>query len=185
MSQSGVFRWSKARFLEAAGAGWFGDKRAELLGGVVYTMTTNPPHTTTTLNLEDLYRGVLPAAGWFVAREITIEIGSWLPIPDLIVARGPRSLYRDRFPTHSDLALIVEVSDTTYARDRGRKYRRYARQRIPVYWIVDLGRSVVEVHSDPGPSGYRRGETFTAADSVPVVIDGQEVARFAVADILP
>jgi Uma2 family endonuclease len=185
MSKSGVFRWTKARFLEAANAGWFADRKAELLGGIVYTMTTNPPHTTATLNLEDLFKNLLPAAAWFIAREITVEMLSWMPIPDIAVVRGPRDLYRQRFPTHCDIALIVEVSDTTYARDRGRKYRRYARRGIPVYWIVDLDRSLVEVHSDPVNRRYRRCEIYTAADSVPVVIDGQVVGLFPVPAILP
>ncbi len=144
-----------------------------------------PPHTTATLNLEDLYKNLLPAASWFVAREITVEIGSWLPIPDIAVVRGPRDLYKQRFPTHDDIALIAEVSDTTYARDRGRKYRRYARRRIPVYWIVDLNRSLVEVYSDPIRRRYRRCETYPSGDSVPVVIDGQLVGHFAVSSILP
>lgn len=62
MSMSGVFRWTKEQFLEAADAGWFADRKAELLGGIVYTMTANPPHAAATLNLEDLFRNPLPAA---------------------------------------------------------------------------------------------------------------------------
>jgi hypothetical protein len=79
MSTSGVFRWTKERFLEAANAGWFADRKAELLGGIVYTMTANPPHTTSTLNLEDLFKNLLPPAHWFIAREITVEIGGDVP----------------------------------------------------------------------------------------------------------
>lgn len=185
MKTAGLFRWTKQQFLEAANAGWFADRKAELLEGIVYTTPANPPHTTATLNLEDLFKNLPPAASWFVAREITVEIGSWLPIPNIALVRGSRHLYKLRFPTHRDIALIVEVSDTTYARDRGRKYRRYARRRIPVYWIVDLNRSLVEVYSDPIGRRYRRCETYTAADSVPVVIDGQPVGQFAVSSVLP
>jgi Uma2 family endonuclease len=185
MSTSEVFRWTKERFLEAADAGWFADRKAELLGGIVYTMTANPPHTTVTLNLEDLFKNLLPSVLWFIAREITVEIGSWMPIPDIAVVRGPRDLYKQRFPTHDDIALIVEVSDTTYARDRGRKYRRYARRKIPVYWIVDLNRSLVEVYSDPGSRRYRRCETYLLGESVPFIIDGQIIGQFPVSSILP
>lgn len=185
MSASGVFRWTKERFLEAARAGWFADRKVELLGGIVYNMTSYPPHTTTTLNLEDLFRNLLLAARWFIAREITVEIGNWMPIPDIAVVRGPRDLYRKRFPTHCDIALIVEVSDTTYARDRGRKYRRYALRKIPVYWIVDLNRSLVEVHSDPVRGRYRQFETYTISHAVPVVVYGQAMGQFRVSDILP
>ena len=185
MSTSGVFRWTKAQFLEAANAGWFADRKAELLGGIVYTMTANPPHTTATLNLEDLFKNLLPSTHWFIAREITVEIGSWMPIPDIAVVRGPRDLYKQRFPAHNEIALVVEVSDTTYARDRGRKYRRYARRRIPVYWIVDLTRSLVELYSDPEHRRYRQCETYLAGDWVPVAIDGQTVGQLPVSGVLP
>ena len=60
MNQSGLFRWTKDQFRSAAAAGWFADRKAELLGGIVYTMTTNPPHITATLNLEDLFKNLLP-----------------------------------------------------------------------------------------------------------------------------
>ena len=169
----------------AGDAGWFSDCKAELLGGIVYTMTTNPPHVTATLNLEDLFRNLMPMVQWFIAREITIEMGSWMPIPDIAVVRGSRDHYKRKLPTHGEVALIVEVSDTTYAKDRGRKYRRYATRRIPVYWIVDLGRSLVEVHSDPIGRRYRTCETYLASDSVPVVIDGRIVGQFPVSEILP
>ncbi len=185
MNQSGLFRWTKDQFRSAADAGWFADRKAELLGGIVYTMTTNPPHMTATLNLEDLFRNLMPPAQWFIAREITIEMGSWMPIPDIALVRGPRGHYKKRLPTHGDVALIVEVSDTTYAKDRGRKYRRYAARHIPVYWIVDLNRSLIEVHTDPKRRRYRNVVTYSVGDSVPVIIDGQNVGQFLVADILP
>jgi hypothetical protein len=94
MNRSGLFRWTKNQFHSAAAAGWFTDRKVELLGGFVYTMTTNPPHMTATLNLEDLFRNLLPSAQWFNARELTIEMGSWMPIPDIAVVRGSRDQYK-------------------------------------------------------------------------------------------
>ncbi len=185
MKTSSLFRWTKDQFRSAADAGWFADRKAELLGGLVFTATPNPPHMTATLNLEDLFANLLSRVQWFIAREITIEMGSWVPIPDIAIVRNPRDHYTRQLPTHRDVALIVEVSDSTYAKDRGPKYRRYARRRIPVYWIADLNRSLVEVYTDPGPRGYRRRETYLIGDSVPVIIDGQAVGQFLVSSILP
>jgi Uma2 family endonuclease len=185
MKTSSLFRWTKDQFRTAADAGWFADRKAELLGGIVYTTTTNPPHIATTLNLEDRFENLLPKAQWFIAREITIEMGSWMPIPDIAVVRNPRDHYKQRLATHKDVALIAEVSDTTFARDRGPKYSRYARRRIPVYWIVDLNHSLVEVYTNPGHRRYRRSETYLVGDSVPVIIDGQAVGQILVSDILP
>ena len=80
--------------------------------------------------------------------------------------------------------LIVEVSDTTYHRDRGKKWDANARSGIPVYWIVNVkgagSRSTpIRLRKDTGPARYLAGQ------SIPVVIGGREVGRIAVADILP
>ena len=60
---------------------------------------------------------------------------------------GSRSDYRHRFPEPADVALLVEVSESTLSGDRGRKLAAYARGGIPVYWIINLvdrpGRSVL------------------------------------------
>ena len=77
------------------------------------------------------------------------------PEPDLMVARGDSADYPDSHPKAADVALVVEISDTTLARDRGAKMRMYARAGIPAYWIVDLNESRVEVRTDPGEDGYR------------------------------
>jgi hypothetical protein len=50
---------------------------------------------------------------------------------------------------------------------------------------VDLNRSLVEVYSDPVHRRYRKCETYLAADSIPVVIDGQAAGQFLVSSILP
>ena len=64
---------------------------------------------------------------------------------------------------------------------------------IPVYWIVNLivdkrlSLARVEVYTDPDQEGgqYRSRVDLRAYDHVPVVIDGQEVGKVAVGDLLP
>ena len=55
---------------------------------------------------------------------------------------------------------------------------------IPVAWIVEINGRRVEVYTPRAP-GYGASEVFAEVQSVPVVIDGREVGRIAVADILP
>jgi len=98
-------------------------------------------------------------------------------------ARKPRS--EQRLPRADDTALIVEVCESSYPKDRKAKYRRYAKAAIPVYWIVNLDRSVVEVFSLPMSSAYRSRLFFKMGHSVPVVIDGAQIGHVAVKDILP
>ena len=89
-----------------------------------------------------------------------------------------------RLPAAGDILLIVEVSDTTYAKDRGRKYRRYAAHQLPIYWIVDLNRRRVEVFRSPAGKSYGTVDVYQEGDLVPVVLDGQHLGSVAVADIL-
>ena len=44
------------------------------------------------------------------------------PEPDVVVARGTCATYLERHPDPADIVLMVEVSDTTYHRDRGPKW---------------------------------------------------------------
>ena len=184
-----IFRMTPRQFRKAAEAGVFGEHQVELLGGLPCVMTTNPPHDFVVGSLGEALERLAPAPAWVVNEEKTLRLGRWRPLPDLSIARGPRSASRRRLPAAADLALIVEVADTTYAKDRGPKYRRYAAAGIPVYWIVDLNRRQVEVHTDPVGRGkaavYRSCVIAAEADQVAVVLDGREVGRVAVGDILP
>ena len=105
--------------------------------------------------------------------------------PDVVVARGTCLTYLGRHPDTVDVVLIVEVSDTTYHRDRGKKWDANAQGGIPVYWIVNLVQRRVEVYSDPVPEGYRSRHDYHVGEAIPVLIDGQQLGQIAVDDILP
>ena len=63
--------------------------------------------------------------------------------------------------------MIVEVSRTSLALDRGIKGAIYARVGIPDYWIVDVDERRVEVHRDPDPSHERyRDVSIVGSDEV-------------------
>jgi Uma2 family endonuclease len=85
--------------------------------------------------------------------------------------------------------LVVEVADATLSQDRASKKRLYASARIPVYWIVNLLENQIEVYTDPsGPADepdYRQRQDYGPADTLPVVIEGRELGRVAVRELLP
>jgi Uma2 family endonuclease len=78
------------------------------------------------------------------------------PQPDLTVIR-PRD-YRESLPMPEDVMLLIEVSDTTLAYDRGVKLPLYARAGIREVWIVDLPGETTERYTDPSEEGYRRAD---------------------------
>ena len=67
--------------------------------------------------------------------------------------------------------------------------RVYARAGVPVYWIVNLASSRVEVYSQPSGQAesptYDQRQDYVVGQEVPVVLDAREVGRIAVADLLP
>ena len=92
-------------------------------------------------------------------------------------------------PGAEDVALIVEVADSTLHRDRTTKKRLYAQAGIPVYWIVNLVDRRIEVYREPSGPGeqpdYRQRQDCRSGDNVPLVIEAGEVAQVAAADLLP
>lgn len=183
-----VFHWAPRQFRKALDAGFFGENRVELLGGIPFIMAENPPHILSCLRTQLVLLALAAAPRWVVNKEHRLQLGRWLPLPDVVILRGPDSIYGTRLARSDDVALLVEAADASHAKDSGPKLRRYATSRIPVYWIVDLNRRLVEVRTRPfgkgKDAGYARCDIYQQDDSVPVELDGQEVGQVAVADLL-
>jgi Uma2 family endonuclease len=159
------------------------DEAVELLEGwLIPKMPKKPPHNLATGLVCDALQAILPP-GWH------IDCQGSFTTPDVSVVRGNRRDYPDGHPEPKDVGLLVEVSDTTLARDRGTKKRIYARASIATYWIVNLVDRQVEVHTDPtGPAAepdYRQKPIFKPGDSIPVFLDGKEIGKVDVNAILP
>lgn len=163
--------------------------RVELLEGwIIPKMTHNPPHDGTIGLCDALMRAAL-SPGWYLRIQLAITTADSEPEPDLVVAAGTARAYLTRHPGPPDIGLVIEVSDSTLAKDRGDKLRIYARAGLVCYWIVNLVNRRVEVYTDPtGPDpapGYRQRHDFLPGDAVPLILGGQEVARIPVSDLLP
>jgi len=177
-----------------AEAGIFGpEPRLELLEGVLIDkMTKNPPHILATDLLDDLFHHLLPRGSGYcisMGNPVTIEDRDGEPEPDAMILRGNLRDYTGRRRNPADAALVVEVANTSYAYDRFSKWVTYAGARVPIYWIVDLGQRRLEIHSQPAGQGetayYGLTQILGQDDEVALVLDGREIARFAVREILP
>jgi Uma2 family endonuclease len=165
------------------------DDPVELLDGwLVSKIPKNPPHRVVTRLIRQALERLVPAA-WYVDTQEPITTADSEPEPDVVVVRGETRQYVDRHPGPEDVGLVVEVADTTLQRDRTSKKRLYARAGIPVYWIVNLPERRCEVYSAPSGAvrrpDYRQHQDYGVSDTLPVVIDGVEVGRIAMHEILP
>jgi Uma2 family endonuclease len=185
------YRLSVKQFLAMIDAGIFPrNAHVELLGGVlIQMMVKGNPHDNTLDTLADAVRRLVPE-GWVLREDKSLQLGPYSrPEPDIAVVRGPRSQFYTRTPHAKETTFVVEVAESSYAYDRGVKWRAYAAARIPIYWIVNLNKSQIEVYREPagrGPTAlYRESAAFGIDAEVPVMIDGQEVGRIVIRDILP
>jgi Uma2 family endonuclease len=185
-----LYRISVAQYFEMACTGILTKRdRVVLLEGLlVAKMTKKPPHVLAgKLTFEALRRASPP--GWHVAKEDPIATLESVPEPDCTVIRGDARDYHDRWAGPQDVALVVEVADSSLNLDRTVMRIIYARAAIPVYWIVNIPDRRLEVSSDPtGPADspdYRQRRDYGPDDVVPLVLDGREVGRLGVRDMLP
>ena len=165
------------------------DDSVELLEGwLVFKMPKNPPHRATTRLVRTALENILPA-GWYVDSQEPITLSNSEPEPDIVVVRGATRQYLDRHPGAEDIALIIEVSDTTLQRDRTVKKRIYARAGISIYWIVNLVEEQVEVYSQPlvevEQPDYSQRWDFGRSAVIPIIIEGIEIGAIAVDALLP
>jgi len=131
---------------------------------------------------------VIPA-GWLLRIQQTVELSDSVPEPDFAIVRGNPRSFTKKHPTAADVAIVIEVSDSSLLRDQRDKFRVFARAGVPHYWIINLVDRRVEHYTQPsGPAdvpAYREFQNYTVGESVPLVLDGVEVASVPVADLLP
>lgn len=164
------------------------DEPVELLNGVLVNAMPKNPARRVALRKTILALEKIIPDGWHVAKEESMTVGpgcKWEP--DAAVLRAELEFDASRDATVADCALVVEVADTSLARDRGEKLAGYARAGLFAYWIVNLPSGRVEVFSAPDPENarYRDQANLGPGDLAAVVVDGREIGRIAVADLLP
>lgn len=186
-----IFRLSVDQYHELIRSGKLTDEDpVELLEGIlVYKMPKNTPHSTSTKLGRREIEPRLPV-GWHYQTQDPITLNDSEPEPDGAVVRGRIEDYAKAHPGPADVAIVIEVADSSLERDRGMKLRSYARAGIPVYWIINLVDSQVEVYTDPVTAGvveptYSTQLIFRSADLVPLTVPGLSSVTIPAASLLP
>src|SRR5437870_3306712 len=145
-----IYRLTLAQYHAMARAGILDeDAPVELLEGwLVQKMTKHRPHVLATELVRRALERLIPP-GWYVAHQDPITAVDSEPEPDLAIIRGNVLDYPVQHPGPEDVALVVEVADSSLRTDRGPKKRVYARADIQVYWIVNLKKRQIEVYTEP------------------------------------
>jgi Uma2 family endonuclease len=186
-----VRRFSVAEYHRMIESGILTDEdQVELLEGWIVPKTARtPPHDAVIALLHNEVIGPRLPKACFCRGQSAITTKDSEPEPDLAIVRGRPLDYLKRHPGPKDMALVIEVADTSIRRDRAIKARLYARAGVPVYWIVNLSGGRVEVHTEPsGPTDtptYGQRRNYGRTRSVPLVLDGLAAAEIPARELLP
>ncbi|HRQ38969.1 MAG TPA: Uma2 family endonuclease [Chloroflexota bacterium] len=189
-AQPQLWQISVERYHEMIEAGLLTeDDRLELLEGyMVEKMTVNPPHAFVTETIREAIAAIIPDL-FFVSSQQPVTMPDSEPEPDVLVVKGKRRNFIQRHPMPEEVALLVEVADSTIHQDQNWKKRIYGRAGIAVYWIVNLPERQIEVYTQPsGPTAqptYHHMVTYRETDEIPVVLSGEQVALLPVINLLP
>lgn len=170
---------SRREYDELVRRGALEDARVELLHGRIVSMSPQGElHVSSVTRLVKMLIRALGDRAEVRVQAPFIAPDESEPEPDVAVV--PPGAYLDTHPQSA--LLIVEVSDTSLARDRA-KASLYAAAGVSEYWIVNIADDVVEVHREPVVAGYAAVTRHRGDDVVRLVGFGDVELR--VADLLP
>jgi Uma2 family endonuclease len=168
------------------------DSRVELIEGELIDMAPIAVAHMTAVNRLNrlLMRAVADLGVVSIQNPVTVPPHSE-PQPDVAVLRPGMDRVDAGLPGPADVLLLIEVSDTTVAYDRGTKLQLYARAGIVECWLVNLQSASLEVHRGPTPHGYsqttelRPGDVIAPLNLPAVKVEGRGASDLRVVSCDP
>ncbi len=168
------YRWTVTKYHRLSEAGILDeDAGVELINGQIIKMSpVGDLHAACVDLLDELLRDLL-------GKKVQIRVQNPIvlndfsePEPDLAILRRRTNFYADGAPRPEDVLLVIEVADTTLAKDRLVKKTAYAAAGIAEYWIVNLPERQVEQYLRPAGDDYQRAHTYKADQTVESEVTG-------------
>ncbi|HZF42075.1 MAG TPA: Uma2 family endonuclease [Sphingomonadaceae bacterium] len=164
-------------FVTLSEAGAFDELgKVELIEGTIVAMNAQySRHSRAQRQLFlELHAACAALPGFEAFFELSLRIAPRsMPRPELSVVRDVGA----NAPAEPDqVALAVEIADTTARYDLGRKARLYAQAGVAEYWVVDLDSGMLHQMWSPGAEGYAERREVALGERVEAVtIDGLQV----------
>jgi Uma2 family endonuclease len=178
-------RYTREQYARLGAAGFFTEKRFELIRGEIIDMGKEGPRhfAAFVLALKVIEAAFGPG---HVARPAgPIALDDSEPQPDVSIVRGTP---RDFTAAHPATVLFaLEIAETSLSYDLTTKAELYATAGIPEYWVLDLDGRVLHVFRNPQPNAalgvttYHTKTTHAATETVTPL--GANAVK--VSDLLP
>lgn len=160
--------WSIADYHQMIEAGILDeDDHVELLEGKIVCMSPQRPFHAASVQRSSNHLYEMLRGKAYIRIQLPVILGDDSePEPDVAVVRFDQSEYSFRHPEAADIYLLIEVADSTIAKDRKQKARIYAKNRVLEYWILDVQRRQVYVFRQPEDGNYREQLVLSSSDSI-------------------
>ena len=162
-------RWTRAECNRLEALGGFDGQRYELIEGeLINKMGKNQPHVLMLAALGEWFNRNFPGR---VMTEAPVEVALEdapinEPEPDLLLLHGRRAALGGQRPSPQDVALLIEVADSTRAFDTTVKAKLYARAGVMDYWVVDVKANRVVVFREPREGSYTSVIGYDATEMI-------------------
>lgn len=135
------------------------DDRVELIRGEIVQMgPIGSRHAACVARLTETLLGRLRGRAILWPQNPLTILPDSEPQPDIILLRHRADFYAAELPGPDDVALLVEVADTSLRYDRRVKGALYAEAGVRDCWIVDVAGDAIEVYREPGADAFRLTE---------------------------
>lgn len=139
----------------------------ELIRGEIVDMAPmGNKHQFITNDLAERLLETYKGKAWTISQSSVQLSANSEPEPDIAVLKLPKAQYFERKPQAGDVHLIIDVSDSTLAYDRGNKLSLYAESGIPEVWISNIQDKVLEVCREPRGNRYGLHLTLLPSERV-------------------
>jgi Uma2 family endonuclease len=142
------------------------DDRVELIAGeIIQRCPIGGPHIGCVNRLNKLLVQNLGDAAVVSVQNSIRLLHDGEPQPDFAILAA-HSADGSAMPSSADVLLLIEVSDSSLAFDRGTKLPLYAQAGIPEVWIVNLTGRSIEQYSQPRNGAYETLHTTQHGDAI-------------------
>ncbi len=139
----------------------------ELIRGVVVQkMPKSPLHSSIVTVLFQKLSFTFQS-GWLVRSEQPLTLADSEPEPDIAIVRGSTSDYLQSHPQAAE--VVIEVCVSSEPIDRV-KLQLYAEAGVPECWLVLAEERILERHTEPQGTTYRRMERVSFPATLPSTV---------------
>ena len=168
MTATQLRRWTLEEYHAMIAAGILSPTdRVELLQGQIVQMSPQePPHAATTRRASKYFDRCLGEVA-DIRAQLPVTLGpNSEPEPDIAIVRLDPQEYATTHPQAPDIFLLIEVADSTLAKDRREKAQTYGAAGIADYWILDVKHRQALVFREPHAGEYRVTRVLAASEAI-------------------